>query len=295
MKGKVLVTGATGYLGVAVCDTLIREGWEPVALVRSRSRVERLSDDVHLMVFGRTLQEIAKQIEAVNPHSILHLAGPGPTDPPEALQFATIGLALAVADAAQHLPTCPLCIEIGTWWEYDEDGSLAPLNAYAALKQSQRHILAQAHRRGDLALHSLVMHDLYGLDDWRPKLLPRLMKAGRTGEALPMTPGNQVMGWVEVGDAAEAVLKLMSMPVAPRQQPGLWSCVAETWSVRDVVSMIQQAGGTLYPDYGALTYPPHHRMKPNVPAPPPPGWHPSIQLRDVIRSVFSASYDPKPL
>lgn len=41
---KALVTGATGFTGGAVCERLVREGWEVTAFVRSTSDTTRLQD-----------------------------------------------------------------------------------------------------------------------------------------------------------------------------------------------------------------------------------------------------------
>ncbi len=39
---KALVTGATGFTGTALCERLVRDGWEVSAFVRASSRTERL-------------------------------------------------------------------------------------------------------------------------------------------------------------------------------------------------------------------------------------------------------------
>jgi NAD(P)-dependent dehydrogenase (short-subunit alcohol dehydrogenase family) len=43
-KRLVVVTGATGTLGLAVCQQLIAEGYHPVALARSREALKKLQD-----------------------------------------------------------------------------------------------------------------------------------------------------------------------------------------------------------------------------------------------------------
>lgn len=285
MTLRVVVTGATGFLGVHTCRALCDAGHSVTALVQPASRLDRLPPAVSPMVGAADLTDLSEQIRTCEPDAVLHLAGPSPSSEPADLLRGSIGLALAIAKAAEKLDVPPRVVEIGSWWEYDEYGAVAPINAYAAAKQGQRLQLAQAHRRGVLHLHSLILHDLYGDEDWRPKLLPTLLQAARDGESLALTPGDQVMGWIDVRDAVGAVLALLKAEGPPESGPGFWSCVGELLSLKQVVSLIQASGGTLHPQFGALTYPPQQRMKPAVPAQPPPGWRPQRRLCDMIEDA----------
>ena len=46
---RILLTGATGYIGSVVCDALVRAGHEVTALVRNPAKARRLAQSVQLL------------------------------------------------------------------------------------------------------------------------------------------------------------------------------------------------------------------------------------------------------
>ena len=75
---KVLVTGATGFIGTALCKRLIEEGYEVFALSRyvsSGSRYASSQKDSHAIVCDvRNSAKIRELIDEVDPDAVIHLA-----------------------------------------------------------------------------------------------------------------------------------------------------------------------------------------------------------------------------
>src|SRR5690349_16377814 len=46
---RILLTGATGYIGSVVCDALVRAGHDVTALVRNPAKARRLAQSVQLL------------------------------------------------------------------------------------------------------------------------------------------------------------------------------------------------------------------------------------------------------
>jgi nucleoside-diphosphate-sugar epimerase len=72
---KVLVTGATGFIGSHLVDALEREGFKIKALVRKTSNIRRLKDRDIEIVYGDLLQKRSLEKAVKNVDIIFHLAG----------------------------------------------------------------------------------------------------------------------------------------------------------------------------------------------------------------------------
>ena len=97
----VFVTGATGYLGRSLTDSLVDRGHTVHALARPRSRA-RLGNGVH-PVFGDALTA-SSYVGFVPPaDTLVHLVGTPKPDPSKVAQFRAVDLAsLDAAVAAAH-------------------------------------------------------------------------------------------------------------------------------------------------------------------------------------------------
>lgn len=279
-----LITGATGFLGQATVRAAQDAGWTLHAALRSGDAPPGVAA---VPIADAYAAEAA--MRAIQPDVVLHLAAPLATADARTIVEAAVGLPTALAAGAEACASPPVVVETASWWEWDEAGAHAPLNAYAAAKSAGRALLAQAHRRGTLRLVSLIIHDLYGPKDPRPKLLPKLLAAARMGEAVPMTEGRQVIDWLHVDDAADAVLGAAQAAPATGARPALFAASAERRDIRAVVDLIQAAGGRLDPQWGALPTPAHARARPGDVAPPPPGWTPRRRLGDHIATTLKST------
>ncbi|MBW2996948.1 NAD-dependent epimerase/dehydratase family protein [Candidatus Woesearchaeota archaeon] len=72
---KVLVTGATGFIGSHMIDALEKEGFRIKALVRKTSNIRRLKDRDIELVFGDLLHKRSLEKAVTDVDVIFHLAG----------------------------------------------------------------------------------------------------------------------------------------------------------------------------------------------------------------------------
>lgn len=283
----VLVTGATGYLGHRLVRSLLERGERVAALVRPCSRLERLPTDVE-PVLAATAMEAAAVVRRVAPRGIVHCAAPPATAPLPDILDAAVALPAALAEGARGLAVPPILVEIGSWWEWDEAGRPIPANAYAAAKTAGRAMLAAAAGAGALRLASLIPHDIYGPADWRGKVLDRMVAAAREGAYLSATPGRQVLDWVHVDDVIGAILdRLDAGAGGTGAAMSVHALGHERLSLRDVAALISKIVGPITVAWGAVDYPPHQRMAPGVPHPPPPNWRPTRRLADHLRDLVA--------
>ncbi|MBP2294262.1 NAD-dependent epimerase/dehydratase family protein [Azospirillum rugosum] len=295
---RILITGATGYIGQHVAMAAAERGWDVHALVRPGSSTDRLVaavPGVHLHTAEPTAASLALAVAAAAPDVACHVAADSRAQVPAAEmadQLAanvTYGTLLAQALIAAG---CRRFVNTGSWWEYDELGGYAPNSLYAASKRAFQDILAHYARQHAMAIVTLVPFDVYGPGDWRGKLLPSLVAAARRGETMATTAGEQMMDLVHVADVAQgfvtAAERTAARNAAGRHQVFALSSGRHT-SLRDVVGILEAAfGRPIEMGWGQRPYPPHQVFQPTDRLPNLPGWQARRSLEDGLAELVNA-------
>jgi nucleoside-diphosphate-sugar epimerase len=137
--------------------------------------------------------------------------------------------------AGQHLVHAGSALEYGeVGGDLGEDGGTQPTTVYGKSKLQGTQLVAQ--RCAALGLRGLTarLFTVYGPGEHAGRLLPSLIQASRTGEALNLTAGTQRRDFTYVGDVAEGLLRL---GLAKGVEPGVVVNLAtgELVSVRDFI------------------------------------------------------------
>ena len=260
---RVMVTGGTGFIGRHVLVQGIKSGVELVSVGRQSPmipQVEHVRADIR---DGARLRDIVKTIR---PEGVLHLAAAGVTFGSETfadlLQVNVIGtesLLSAVVDTRIQIPV----VMGGTVYEYApqdrpicETDPVAPYSAYAATKAAAT--LCAAIYAKQLPVTVLRLFNTYGPGDRPPRLVPYVIDAARTGDAIQLTSGAQLRDYVYVEDAAEAFWRtLTAQPPAGALRPlnvGTGTPITLREFVESLAHALQEQG--LHPklEFGAKPY-----------------------------------------
>lgn len=210
---RIVVTGASGFIGKHLCKRLLVEGVDFVCLIRPKSP-RSFFDESQIPVIqieegGPSLPDLFRREKAVG---VVHLASHFVAEHQErdvdSLVLSNVLFGTQVLDASVKAGI-KWFLNTGTFWQHYNGSVYDPVNLYAATKQALEDIgryYANAH---GLRLCTLKLCDTYGPNDTRNKIFNLWEKIAKSGERLDMSPGNQMIDIVHVDRVVDSYVKLI--------------------------------------------------------------------------------------
>jgi nucleoside-diphosphate-sugar epimerase len=292
-RPTALVTGGTGFIGRTLVRRLSGDGWRIHGLVRSAAGAPP-GDGVEWHPLPVDTEELIGLVRSLAPSACFHLATDfrarhEPADVTPMIE-ANVTMGARLAEAVTRANPCPL-VYTGTAWQHFEGRSYSPTSLYAATKQALEDILAFYAEVDGLPVATVNFFDTYGPDDARPKLVPTLLRAARTGQPVDLSSGEQLIDLLHVDDAVECLLAAAAYLAAGGPSPAVFSAQSDTpVTVRRLVDLLGQATGCTIPvRWGARPSRPREMLTPWRFATRPPGWSPRIPLAAGLRSLAAAA------
>ena len=226
---RAVITGGTGFLGSHLCDRLIEEGWEVLALdnliTSGESNVSHLRKTPRFRV---ERADVTEHIDVAGPVDyVLHFASPAsPFDylkfPIETMKVGSMGthnaLGLALAKKAKFfLASTSECYGDPEISPQPEEywGRVNPIGPRAVYDEAKRFAEAMTmayHRYYDVDTHIVRIFNTYGprmrLNDGRA--LPNFVHQALTGKPITVYgDGKQTRSFCYVSDLIEGIYRLM--------------------------------------------------------------------------------------
>jgi len=268
---KVLVTGATGFIGMYVVEALLQKGFSVVASSSDKSRaaskewfpkVSYVEFDLRSFDDSKNYFEIFGQ-----PDMIIHLAWEGLPNYTsdfhltENLPRHAAFLKNLVANGLLDITVTGTCLEYGM-----QEGCLSettpadPSNAYAIAKNELRKQLELLSKEMGINLKWVRLFYMYGRGQNPKSLISQLDKALEQGETVfNMSGGEQVRDFLRVEKAAEYIVAIASQ----QQVTGIINCCSGVpISIKDLVeNYLEEKNKTIKLNLGYYNYTDYEPMR----------------------------------
>jgi dTDP-6-deoxy-L-talose 4-dehydrogenase (NAD+) len=253
---RILLTGATGFVGRQVLKSLLAENVSIRCIVREDKESELpVSEKLGSPLFTNDLFEESEewwQVALEGIHTIVHAAWYAE---PGKYQISPINLdcllgTLVIAKAAITSGTKRF-VGIGTCFEYEQssqklstDSPLGPTSPYAASKAAAYFALSQTLISQGIDFAWCRLFYLFGEGEDPRRLVQSLRISLSKGGEVALTAGNQVRDFLDVAEAGQRIAKVAlgkvtgavnicsGMPVTVRE---LAESIADEYGRRDLL------------------------------------------------------------
>jgi nucleoside-diphosphate-sugar epimerase len=224
---RVLLTGATGFVGANLARRLLRDGHEVHLLVSARHRTWRLSDvlaDVRRHQADlRDGAAVGRAVAAVRPDWVFHLAAHGAyswqTDVRGIVETNVLGTVHLVEACLQT--GFEVLVNTGSSSEYGwkdhapaENEWLEPNSPYAVGKAFGTLFCVQTARAHRVKMPTLRLYSIYGPYEEPNRFLPALVVHGLEGHHPPLANPEISRDYVYIDDTIDAYLRLAAAPLS---------------------------------------------------------------------------------
>jgi len=267
---RVLVTGATGFMGSHLCARLAAEGAELSVLVRPGRRGAPVAGRPSLPPASRILEAditdpiaLERNLSAGSIDVVFHLAAltdvrrdPALLESMNAVNLqGTMNLAACLKNRSVrrvvHLGTCE---EYGDGTApFEEEAAARPVSPYSVSKSAATLHMQELGRSGALPVVVVRPFLTYGRGQDSGRFLYQAIEAALENRSFPMTPGEQTREFNHIEDVLDGMLLAAVLPGLEGEIINLAS--GDERRLRDVADLVfSLAGSKSGPEPGALPY-----------------------------------------
>jgi len=255
MEKRAFVTGATGFVGGALAERLVADGWQVIALVRAQSDTSKLQSLGVTSVTGDVCQPEGLA-EAMNAATVVFhcaaLTGVGHSiaDFQRVIAGGTDNLLRAAKEsgvtrfvfvssvAVYELNNTSMCEEHHPYLS-------SSIDPYGRAKIQAESACLAAHRSGKFEVSIVRPVFIYGPGDRRGGFLPELVGMIAKGKFRLINGGNNRIPMVYISDLTDMLVRCAERPEAAGQTYNACSRQSPTW--RELAAVLRDELGLNMP------------------------------------------------
>ncbi|GEM_PF-1285691 len=297
---KILLTGATGFLGSHVLPLLLKAGHYVIAPTRRRLAIDHLN----LLSIDTGTEEYLTPgvVPWAEIDAVLHLAASGVKSShrqwPDTLEFNVVGTQRLLESISRYAVRRPAFVMTRTFYEHLVDQSPALMeNPYIATKYAASELVKLWSQRYDGPVSLATVFQVYGPGDDPANVLSYAARQISSGQPATFGSGKGLRDWIYISDAASALVAALAAttshtpPAILEQDIG----TGELRSIREMIKQLSAAAGSASHTAAAITFDSSEdRPDTNLVLKAinlPHGWKPNTTAEAAINTLFTATLD----
>jgi len=291
---KVIVTGATGYIGSNLVKKLLEMNMEVHIITRSTSKFDLLNgfkNKLNIFEYNNSIQNIIDYFKQVKADIVFHLAAlcifEHKSEDVNNLIQSNIEFGTNILEAMAKSDTKRI-INTGTFCQHYIDENYNPTGLYGATKEAFEKILEYYVEADNISAITLKLFDTYGYNDPRGKVLCLFNKASATNESIDMTLGEQYMDLVYIDDVVNAFICASDLTNNNlKQHKKYFVKTGKLIKLKDLAKLYENTFNIkLNINWGAREYRKREIMMPYEDGETLPNWKPSLMIEDGLKHLY---------
>lgn len=291
---KILVTGATGFIGQNLVKVLLDKNYEVHCIVRVDSNTSNISQNITIFKYDQNIDGLIEYFNEQKFDGLIHLAS---------LFLATHTkndisnlISSNIKFGTELLEACKISdvkwfINTGTFWQNYENEDYNPVNLYASTKEAFENIAKYYTETSNLIFTTIKLNDTFGANDTRNKVFNLWNKIAKSGETLEMSEGEQIIDISYIDDVVLAyevlITHLSSDQKEELKNKEFVVTNNEKYSLKELSKLFEEATNTkLSIKWGARPYREREVMIPYNNGEIVPNWKQKYTLKEAIKKTI---------
>ena len=210
---KILITGATGFVGKTLIPFLFQKGISDIAIiVRSKKKSSKLFGSLPISIIEIDCY-LEENIISFSPSITLHMATLFTTkrdrETASNIIDSNITFGTNILEALSKT-NCEYFVNIGTFTEYFQvTGEYKPNNLYSASKTAFRSIVQYYQSISSFKWVNVVIYSPYGRINENKKVIDHMINALDSSNSINFSLGEQILDFIHVDDIADFFYNLL--------------------------------------------------------------------------------------
>lgn len=284
---KVIVAGASGFIGSNLCNTLAKNGHEVLALYRKNPK--RTSFPLHL---NSVLIDSAIDIDSLNracssfdADFVVNAAGDWRVSQAEEnvdrIVQANVEFPLVLANLALE-KGCNF-VTLSSFWQLEDSDLHKVSNCYTESKINFENLIDNLVSEQSLKATSIYLYDNYGLNDSRDKIVDQLISRGSHSKPIKLSDPSRYLNLLHISDVINGIITYTLTDFKTRK---LEISCNKVVSLGYLVSIVEEClEANLSIEWESISQDWEPFRKHNSTLKRPEGWEPKIDLRSGIEGL----------
>ncbi|MFA6395850.1 MAG: NAD(P)-dependent oxidoreductase [Sulfurimonas sp.] len=291
---KILVTGATGFIGKNLIKSLLDKNYSIVVLVRHNSNTLCIDERAVIFTYSHNINQLITLFKTEDFDGVIHLASlflaSHKSEEIPSLILSNIQFGTELLEVCKQAKT-KWFINTGTFWQHYQNETYNPVNLYAATKQAFEDIAKYYTETSDLIFVTLKLNDTFGPNDTRNKIFNLWNQLSQTNGTLEMSPGEQIIDINYIEDIVkgyETLINHLSCDTIAAKNKAFALYSNERMSLKNLSKVFEASTGKILTiHWGGKEYREREVMIPCDTIPPLPDWEQKYTLADAIQKTIS--------
>lgn len=293
---KILISGATGFIGKHLVKKLVEEGNTVHIIVRETSPEKEFPVPLKKVHVYTSVSSLITFMNTEKFDGVIHLASlflvsHKETDVEPLIQ-SNILFASTLLEATTKSKT-KWFINTGTFTQHCNNKRYSPFNLYSATKQAFEDIATYYRESSDIILVTLKLFDTFGEGDTRPKIFNLWSSIGNTKEPFPMSPGKQILDMNYVGNVVDAYIHMAKLLTTKKgylyNGKSYLVSSGERMTLQELAKLYESVTKKSLPIvWGGRPYRNKEIMKPWNKDSLVPGWKPKTTIKKALKKMLAS-------